>query len=494
MNKNKYIGMAAIVLTALVSCSKEAEFKVDGPGSGEGRILSSALNLEVKGETIITKAPSVPSPEDFTVNFINIDKDDEAPVTYSYKDMPEVVILPVGTYKVLANYGGDYGEEGATAAFDSPHYSGESEIFTVENAKIVDKIKPITCTLANVKVRVNFDDSLLKVMGGDVKVAVRVGEAGGDVLEFTAATHSDGYFKYADNSTTLAATFSGTVNGDKITEIKTYSNVKPGTFYNITFKLHTITPENPGDLNPDKPDNPTPPDDPNVPDNPEDKDGNMTSHENGLVIVDAAVTVHDYTENDGDVNVNPDEEIYLEDERYPSSGNQGGNQGGTGNNGEEQDPPGGETPGPGPEEQGEKPIITSQDVDVDAVNNITNWVDDSPCVVKILTDSKISEFRCLIVSETLTKEVLEDVNITDDLDLVNGSEDSTLWINLRSLGFPVGTDVTDPQEKEGDKFVIRFDITNFVPILKIYEGEHKFIFTVTNESGTTNKTLILKAE
>lgn len=474
INKNIIKCAATLMLTIglLVSCSKEAAFEVPEAGAGEGRVLTSALNLNVKGESVVTRA-GVPTVEQFTVTFLNTDKPEAEGVSYQYKDMPDVVILPVGNYKVVAQYGGEYGNN-KTAAFEAPHYKGESESFKVENLKIVDKIEPITCTLANVRVSVNFDPELVAVMDKDVKVNIRIGKVGSDALDFDINTKSDGYFAYAEESNTLAATFSGTVNGDKITEIKTYNNVKPGNYYKITFKLHTVTPQEPGD------------DDPNIPEDPEDpENGKVTSGDKGSIIVDASVIVHDYTEDDGDVNVDPDSEEYLDDDRYSGDGDNDDD-----NKGED---PGKEQP-ENPGEEGEKPIIYSDDVDINGVNDITNWQDGQSLVVKILTDSQITDFVCTIVSETLTKDELEQANLTDRLDLVNGSEEDDLWINLRLLGFPVGKDITDPQEKEGDKFVIRFDISTFMTILKVFEGNHNFEFEVTNVSGTTKQTLILKSD
>lgn len=63
--------------------------------------------------------------------------------------------LPVGTYTIKAS---SNGWDGQAAGFDIPYYTGSKEV-TIAADKEVNET--ITCTLANVKVTVNFDKALL---------------------------------------------------------------------------------------------------------------------------------------------------------------------------------------------------------------------------------------------------------------------------------------------------------------------------------------------
>ena len=63
--------------------------------------------------------------------------------------------LPVGTYTIQAS---SNGWDGQAAGFDVPYYVGSKEV-TITADKEVNET--ITCTLANVKVSVNFDEALL---------------------------------------------------------------------------------------------------------------------------------------------------------------------------------------------------------------------------------------------------------------------------------------------------------------------------------------------
>lgn len=437
--------LSSALLVPFVACNKENPFEGESK-NGTGRILTSSISVDVKSEVLTTRDASLPEPEDFTIAFCKKETPSEPLYSYSYSELPEVVTLPVGEYYVKAYYGDD----NIVAAFDSPCYYGESEILKIENGKVLDVTVPITCTLYNVRVAINFDESLLSVMGEDGKVSVKVGDSG--VLDFTPNTTSDGFFQYVEDSNTLAATFTGTVEGSFITESKTYDNVKRGTYYKITFKLHNVET---GATDP----------------------GSVDS---GTLKIDATVTFHDHS-SDGGMNVDPDSEEYLEDDRYPNL-----------NPGD--DNPGDDKPGQGDNEPEKNllPSLISDDVDVNVRTDISNWGEGQSLAVKIITPTKLSKFVCTINSSTLTPKELEDVGLKADLDLIN---DTDLFEDLGQMGFPVGEDVTNPKTvDENGNYVIVFDITQFVKMLNaLGDGTHDFIFNLRNEAGENTLTLKLKS-
>ena len=63
--------------------------------------------------------------------------------------------LPVGTYTIKAS---SNGWDGQAAGFDIPYYTGSKEVTIAAGGEVNETI---TCTLANVKVTVNFDKALL---------------------------------------------------------------------------------------------------------------------------------------------------------------------------------------------------------------------------------------------------------------------------------------------------------------------------------------------
>lgn len=454
----------------MVSCSQESPFDVDVT-EGAGRFLSSSLSVEVRPEGQNTKA-AVPDVSDFTIDFFDTSNPSEPFVSYVYGDMPDIVTLPAGTYKVGASFGGEYGTSGEKAAFDTPYYYGSSEEFKVEANKIVDRIETIVCKLSNVRVSIKFDDDLLAVMSSDSKVSVKVGESG--ALDFTPQTTSDGYFAYDEGSNTLAATFDGEVEGYPTNETKTYNDVKPGNYYKITFRLHSIEIEEP---NP-----PTPPDAPTDPD--EEKEGNITSDGSQGIRVDATLTTNDLTGENG-IDISPDVEEYLEDDLRP---------GGSGNN------PGGETPPENPGEDDDPvvpdnpsktpPSIIGVGVDLNTVNEV---VDGMICQLDIVSRTTITGFKVKISSDNSNFIAsLEDL-LGTEIDLL---QESDLSESLKGLGFPVGDEITNPTDKDENGYgKVNFRISDdLMTLLKAFDGIHTFTLIVSNSDGTTTASLKLQVK
>lgn len=443
MKKIKYIYMTAALAAIFTSCSQEAPFSAQEENTG--RILTSNLSVEVKSDEMLVRSESdLPSPKDFTIEFCKADNLNTSVKKYdTMKSMPEVVSLPVGDYVIKAYYGGVYGTNGEAAAFDKPYYYGVSNTISVEANKILDNFEPITCSLANVKVSVIFDSALANAMSADSKVSVKVGESG--TLDFTKDTQNAGYFEFVNGSNSLVATFSGKVNGSSIIETKTYDNVKAGNYYKITFRLHVIDPNDPG---------------------------NIVPGENGGLTIDATVSYFDHGDSSDKSDVTPDDNEYLEDDMRPENGST--------NNGdkEPQEP---ENP------LGAKPEIVGDGVNIDQVNEVT---EDMTCRLLITSETSIKEFKVEITSTNPGFLSAVDELLGTKLDLVNEQPN---WDDLRSLGLPTGKEVTNPETKdENGNDIVVFDVTSFMPILNGFPGTHTFNVMVTNSGGITAKALQLK--
>lgn len=438
MKKITNIFLAIVFLAGLAACSTEAPFSKE-TDKGEGRLLTSALSVELKTDERLVRATNVPDVNDFTVDFLNAEDLTKEVPSYKYGEMPEVVTLPVGDYIVKAYYGGEY-PDGKNAGFDCPYYLGQSERFSIEKDKIRDNIGTIECRLSNVKVSILFDENLKEVMGKDAKVTVNVGESGS--LDFYPETEESGFFAYTDGSTTLSAVFDGEIDGDYTNESKSYNDVKPGNHYRITFKLHVVDPNEPGDINPGEPGN--------------------------EIKVDANIQLEDLTGNGGsDVGTPGDDDIYMDDDRYPSEG------------GDEPDPgPDEPTPDePGPTVNAESPI------DLDKVNEVGPG---SKVVLNFesKSDSGFTIFEVDIVSDDLTDEALEEVGLSAHLDLVAPGD---LLGALQGLGI-----LSESQESVRGEKSVRFDISTFMIPLAGFKGEHHFVIKVADSTGERIVTLKLK--
>ncbi|MDE5998376.1 MAG: DUF4493 domain-containing protein, partial [Muribaculaceae bacterium] len=135
---------AVVVLTG---CSMEETFQKEAPES-TGTLKTSCLAPKLgntEGINISTRA-GVPSTDDFNVVIsrkTNAREAAQGSVEYKYGEMPEVLTLPVGEYKVYAHHG-----ENMPAEWDSPYYYGESE-FSIDANKITDNVDPIVAKLSN---------------------------------------------------------------------------------------------------------------------------------------------------------------------------------------------------------------------------------------------------------------------------------------------------------------------------------------------------------
>lgn len=238
---------AAIVMTGLAGCEKESAFALN---DGEGMIDCESMAVEyINGGRNVRAVEDNLTVNDFMVRFIDTSTNKAVEgKEYSYSNLPTVVSLPKGTYRIEAYYGKD-----VAADWDSPYFLGKSDNIVIEPQKITKHSQTISCKLSNIRVAVNFDNLT------DVKnpqVTVVAGEAKDNAsLPYTPETQAKGkigYFKVG-NSSTISATFSGTVtNSDgteiTLTAIKTFDKVEVGNAYTINFKVNNSVINNDGSI------------------------------------------------------------------------------------------------------------------------------------------------------------------------------------------------------------------------------------------------------
>ena len=192
--------LALLSLVTFASCSKEDPFTPSTEESAEGQVSFKKMLVEITNEENVVR-----SSIDVSSFLISIEGENGSIVDYIYKDMPEVVTLPVGNYTVKVK-----SHEVKNAAWDEPYFFG-SKSFSVEKNQ-VSEVGTVECRLANVRVSIIFDDMLAKKCDDDVKVNVLVGDNAS--LDYTLTETRSGYFEYIEGSSTLIATFTGTVQNN----------------------------------------------------------------------------------------------------------------------------------------------------------------------------------------------------------------------------------------------------------------------------------------
>lgn len=131
-----------------------------------------------------------------------------------------------------------------------------------------------------------------------------------------------------------------------------------------------------------------------------------------------------------------------------------------------------------------EPRIVWVGYDIDQRQTIT---DDMTCMIRVTAPLAIKDFTIKIISDTLTPEELEKVELAAEFSLVTSTEFAE---SLSGLGFPVGNEVYGKTLISEDEL----NITGFLVILGGFPGDHDFEMTVTDmEGNVTTKTVMLHA-
>lgn len=177
--------MISIALLA-VACSSD-----DDPTKGVGY-----LNIDAEVVTLInprTRAvPADYNPKQLAVRIVDKATSVMKYETDNYESWKgQTFRLEPGTYTVTAS---SNGFDGLSSGFDCPYYVGSKEVTIISNKET--RIT-LTCTLANVKVTVNFSDSF-KAAFTSANVMISSGMAGVDSQRFTMnQTTGSAYFPVA---------------------------------------------------------------------------------------------------------------------------------------------------------------------------------------------------------------------------------------------------------------------------------------------------------
>lgn len=410
---------AGTLALAAVSCSEKWE---PVPTGGQGQLSLSSMGLDVNTATT-SRADVAVDTRNFLVEVAN--SADGSTTEYVYGTMPEVITLPAGKYKVNVR-----SHELQNAEWNNPYYAGSSKEFEIKSNEITE-VGTVTCTFQSLKVSVTYEDDLKAVMGDDCTVTVEANYGGSTgTLVFVPTETRAAYYKVVEGSTTMVATFRGTVSGQQIEEVLVFSDVAAGQHRRIHYKLKPgpVPPSPSGELNP------------------------------GGISVDGTVT-------DEDVNggVTPDDDEILDDSDRP------------GPNG------GGDKPGP---DDPETPVATftngeGSNLDLEGVNNASTYTGNA--IVVIGCPEGIANLKVKIESDGLTPEVLEGVGLASEFDL---AYPGALEKGIADLEFPYGDQVIGANS-------VNFNITKFVPLLNIYPGNSNFIITVVDSKGKS-KAMTLK--
>ena len=227
MKKNWNIFIICCLSTFIFACQSEDEL-----GSNATGYLRLGLEVNTSSNT---RAEAAYNPEQLAVQIINASNEVvEETTNFETNWQGKTIELPVGTYTVKAS---SAGFDGKTSAFDKPYYAGSTKV-TVKSKESANAT--IECTLANVKVTVNFDQSFKDAFKkANVEVDDKAGDTGIDPLDFIMGTTTQsGYFPVTDLKATVSATNKNDVTNTQMNEI---TGVKARDHYILNYKVGTTT-------------------------------------------------------------------------------------------------------------------------------------------------------------------------------------------------------------------------------------------------------------
>ncbi len=223
----KTITMLSLLITVLMITTACSESELtEGERTGIVRLdintLTSTNTRALNKETY--------NPQQLAVVIKN-DSGDVIKQTDDYTEWKdEEITLPVGHYTLTASSNGFDGNE---SGFDIPYYSGQGSFTVGENTL---QTVSVTCTLATVKVTVNFTDRFKSVFqAAHVSVSSSVDAI--TPLDFVMSDTYDssiaGYFPVGNISAKISVT---SANGD-FSSIREFANVKARDHYILTYDV-----------------------------------------------------------------------------------------------------------------------------------------------------------------------------------------------------------------------------------------------------------------
>ena len=224
MKKNWYSFIICCLVAMLSACQNEDELSNSNVGYLRLTMgVDMSVNTRADGEEVY-------DPKQIAVQIVS-ENDEVVEETSNWEEWSgKQITLPVGKYTVKAS---SAGFDGATSGFDKPYYAGSAEI-TIQKDTEVNQT--VTCTLANVKVTVNFDQTFVdNFTSANVEVDDNADNAGISPLTFTMgeATQS-GYFPVTDLKAVVTAVNKNNVSN---TQTDVIENVKARDHYILNYKV-----------------------------------------------------------------------------------------------------------------------------------------------------------------------------------------------------------------------------------------------------------------
>lgn len=226
MKKIQYICACLFLILAGISCTQDMEM------DGQGYLV---IKLNTVTSTLKPSVTRADAPTNYEAKRLRVEiKNAQGNVVKSTNDFDNDdsfagdIALKPGSYTIVAH---SYNWDGNGSGFNAPYYYGSSTATITEGS--IKTVK-ITCTQANVKVTVNYDDSF-KEYFTSASTKVSSATTGVTPLQFVMGqTTQSGYFPVGNLTTTLEVT---NKKGIKNTQTDVITGVQARDHYILNYKV-----------------------------------------------------------------------------------------------------------------------------------------------------------------------------------------------------------------------------------------------------------------
>lgn len=384
----KKISKILVILLSCVfftACHSEKMDEQSYSSKGELNLAGLSLSLDAKVDSLsLSRANTV----DINSYIVTItDAQEQQAGKWLYSEMPEVVSLPVGNYRIDV-----VSAVTAEAGFDNPYYAG-SQSFEIKKNEVT-QVSGIVCKLSNVRLSFTMDAAFKEKSNDDFKVTMSIESSSISMVK--SDENRFAYLPAIADEHVLVVAWEGTVDGEFYNNVERFSGVKKGYHHTVAFKFDEVN-----------------------------SDGNEAS--GGLsvsVSIDGSIT-----EEDDNIAVNPGPLPEIDD--FPSEGEEGGE--------------GGENPEPNDititgYSFGGSPFTMGEELVVTGATEL---------IVKLGVPAGIKNLKVLITSDN--EDFSGIAQTLGEFDLANSESmtDAALGI-LGSLKFPMDDEVRNKTQLDFD--------------------------------------------
>ena len=384
----KKISKILVILLSCVfftACHSEKMDEQSYSSKGELNLAGLSLSLDAKVDSLsLSRANTV----DINSYIVTItDAQEQQAGKWLYSEMPEVVSLPVGNYRIDV-----VSAVTAEAGFDNPYYAG-SQSFEIKKNEVT-QVSGIVCKLSNVRLSFTMDAAFKEKSNDDYKVTMSIESSSISMVK--SDENRFAYLPAIADEHVLVVAWEGTVDGEFYNNVERFSGVKKGYHHTVAFKFDEVN-----------------------------SDGNEAS--GGLsvsVSIDGSIT-----EEDDNIAVNPGPLPEIDD--FPSEGEEGGE--------------GGENPEPNDititgYSFGGSPFTMGEELVVTGATEL---------IVKLGVPAGIKNLKVLITSDN--EDFSGIAQTLGEFDLANSESmtDAALGI-LGSLKFPMDDEVRNKTQLDFD--------------------------------------------